>query len=57
MVCFDVLWLNLILFLFLNSQVKEVDGKSFAVNIITILPSCHCHKFMAGSSKGNATGF
>ena len=29
-VCFGVLWLSLILFLFLSSQVKEINGKSFA---------------------------
>ena len=59
-VCFDVLWLNLILFVFLSSQVKEIDGRIFAatsVNIVKILSNCHCQEFMAGSSKGYATGF
>ena len=29
-VCFEALWLSLMLFLFFSSQVKEIDGKSFA---------------------------
>ena len=27
------------------------------VNIVKVLSNCHYQEFMAGSSKGNATGF